>query len=229
MKTNKITITLILILLLTPIVLGAENTITPISTQQLTAQQIQDFYIIEETKTRNEFTQYTNQKIIELQTFVQEKGKEYFEENFQIFDQRMHSLAQELLIKFVIGLLAVIILGNAIWYFIQKKIESIGKKPTHLNPDEFAHIVAGIITQEYKEQAQKQKDTKYEKPTYTQKNEDPSPPTVFEIQKMIDDRKFQKQLEKQKREEDKIKKKESKLEKQIQKIEKRIEKNRGNK
>lgn len=226
MKT-KITLTIILtIIIFSNIAIAVgENTLTPINPNInqpiISAQQIQDFYILEETKTRNEFTQYTNNKINEMINTIKVDGQRMIDENFRIFDERMHALAQEFLIKFIIGLMACIILANSIWYYIQKKIEGIGQKKAHLTPDEYAHIISGILTKEYKERIKDQ--APIENKQYADQPTIPSPPSVEEIETMINNRKYAKQIEKQHKQQVKELKKARKLQEKNDKIKRELE------
>ena len=117
------------------------------------------------------------------------------DENVAVFAKDLDKAARLFFVKFLISGLAIIILGNALWYLIKRKIEDIKKRPKHLDKDDYTKIVAGLISDEFKtrELEQQKNYEKTEKPLHSeQKNRLPTTPSAREIEEMLDRKNIQK-------------------------------------
>ena len=124
MRYRTITI-MFLLLLLTPILVYSAEIITDID--------IKNVVIQENRQTRAEIKKYFDTKADKLLEVIKQDAQKLLNENFAAFDNMVHKLATEMLIRLVIGLITAILLSHIIWYLIKSQIEKIKsrkRKPT---------------------------------------------------------------------------------------------------
>jgi len=198
MINKKIIILLITILLVLPL----------IQAQQQTSMIIANKITEEHVKTRNDLKQYCDHKTDLMVKTVETEGQEFIDENFRIFDKRIHDLAREFLIRFIIAVTASILLAQLLFYVIKRKIEKkeLPRKrilaPDGLRPQEIK-----LTTKEYRKVREEEKEL----------------PTFEEHEYMT--KKEIRQTEKQKKKiEEQRQKKLKQLKKQQEKLIKKIQK-----
>jgi len=118
---RKITITLILFLLAIPLITAQEG----IGIDQA---GLQNFIVKEEIKTRNEVKAHIDKTKDDLKKYVETEGQAFIDSNFKVLDERVHSLANKMLVKASIGIIVAIIFSQLIWFLIKRKIDSFKKK-----------------------------------------------------------------------------------------------------
>ena len=112
---RKITIILFLLLL---IPLTYAQTTQPVIDQA----GLQNFIVKEDIKTRNEIKAHIDKVKDDLTKYVENEGQAFIDANFKVLDDRVHSLANKMLIKAVIGIIASILFSQLIWFLIKRKI-----------------------------------------------------------------------------------------------------------
>ena len=122
MKNRKIP-TLIVIVLLFSIfnlsqVLSQEQ-------QPILTQELQTFIVKEQIKTRGEVKNHIDKKSDRLIAEVTEKGQEFINRNFQIFDDSINNTFKKLMAQTIIGLISAILMAQVIWYLIKRKLDQI--------------------------------------------------------------------------------------------------------
>ena len=210
--TYKIIILLILTISLT-------NT-TQAETQDI--ELIQTHVTIENTKTRTELTKYTDRKIGEMITTLKKDGEKYVNDNFAVFDARIHDLAKKLQVQIAITLFCIIILSQATWLMIKRKIE---KKEQKINPkitkDNLTANKYGLTSEEFKTKINKEDKTVIKQETLSATSETIKPPEMTEIERMLRNKRQQEEEEQIKEEEEQLRKakiEEGKKLKEINKI-----------
>ena len=110
---HKIIIISFFLLLLTPILIQAEET-TAGSTAVL-----KNLIVAEEIKTRTQLRTYCDKKITQVETLCVKKGEQYINENFQLFEDKIRSITNKMLIKVLLGIIGAILFSQIIWYLIK--------------------------------------------------------------------------------------------------------------
>lgn len=119
---HKIIIISFFLLLLTPILIQAEET-TAGSTAVL-----KNLIVAEEIKTRTQLRTYCDKKITQVETLCVKKGEQYINENFQLFEDKIRSITNKMLIKVLLGIIGAILFSQIIWYLIKERIKKLKKK-----------------------------------------------------------------------------------------------------
>ena len=120
---HKIIIISFFLLLLTPILIQAEET-TAGSTAVL-----KNLIVAEEIKTRTQLRTYCDKKITQVETLCVKKGEQYINENFQLFEDKIRSITNKMLIKVLLGIIGAILFSQIIWYLIKERIKKKKEKP----------------------------------------------------------------------------------------------------
>jgi len=197
------TITLLLIL---PIIHAQNTDITTIN--KLTEEHI---------KTRNDLKQYCDHKTDLMIKTVETEGQQFIDENFKVFDKRIHNLAREMLIRFIIALVTGILLSQLLFYIIKRKIEQKKLPRTRtLISDGLRPQEAKLTTTKYEEKhKEKEEPPLFEEPTNT------TPPPQIQKELTKQEKKLIKQREKRLKQlikqQEKIKKKHEKLKRKLKK------------
>lgn len=215
----KKTITLITIMLIITTQLTIAENADPIT-------QLQNTIIQEHIKTRLEMTKYADAKFSQYDEKIQKEIKPYIDENFKIFDDRMHALATQFIFQLTTAMFFAIILANAIWLVIKRSIERIRKKTNKtINKDELTMKKYGIITPEYLEKITKEDQTITKKPIMKDKDITPTSPSINQIEEMLKKKKEEenkKRLEEIKRLEEKAQQKTRRINQKIEELKKTI-------
>lgn len=194
MKKTKIILTItLLIIILLPILASADEVMTTEQYQDL-KQQINS----EGIKTRTELTLYVDRKVAETMTAIETQVKPYIDENFKIFDNSMRILAIKFQVQLAVTLFCVIILSNATWYWIRRKLDSKKEKiPKTIKKDTLLADKYGLVSEEYLEKIRKE-DESVIKPTPFHDVDKTSvePPAMTTIERLLE-KKRQEELEKQ--------------------------------
>jgi len=119
---HKIIIISFFLLLLTPILIQAEET-TAGSTAVL-----KNLIVAEEIKTRTQLRTYCDKKITQVETLCVKKGEQYINENFQLFEDKIRSITNKMLIKVLLGIIGAILFSQIIWYLLRERIKKLKKK-----------------------------------------------------------------------------------------------------
>lgn len=186
-KTSvSLILTITLILLIIPFSLAE---IVPVNTNNqalITNEQLNNQIQQQGLQTRSEITTYIDQKVAETISTLTTDGQEFINKNFKAFDKQMHELALKVLIQLIVGIMVAIILANAIWYAIKKAIDKKGEeRPRYLILDTLTAKNYGLISEEYKAKIDREKNTNVKPPVFEETKNNPEPPTLTEIEQMI--------------------------------------------
>ena len=116
---NIIIISFFFIILITPLVFGAEVISDP---------TLRNLIVTEEEKTRSEIKNYFDTKSNQLLVVVTDNAQEFIDTNFQILDNQIKKQINLFFIKAVIGIIASIVFSQLVWFLIKRKIQSIKKR-----------------------------------------------------------------------------------------------------
>lgn len=214
--TTRTTITIILILLLTTTA-HAENA-DPII-------QLQNTIIQENIKTRTELTKYADAKFQQYDEKIQSEVKPFIDENFKRFDDNMHRLATQFIFQFTLSLIFAIILANAVWYWIKRTIEKIriNKTTKTLRGDTLTATQYGLITPEYQAKITREDQTIIKKPQFKETPNQPTPPSIQQIELMLEARRIAKIEAENKKKQEEIMRLQAKAEAKTKKIKQKIQ------
>ncbi|GAG24786.1 unnamed protein product [marine sediment metagenome] len=120
---NKTITIIFLLLILTPLIVQSAET---------TDIDIRNIVIQENRQTRAEIKEYFDKKADKVFEAIKKDGQKFLDENFQAFDNMIHKLATEMLIRLVIGLITAILLAQIIWYLIKNAFEKIKRRKRKL-------------------------------------------------------------------------------------------------
>lgn len=238
MKTNAFSIpkNIILTLILLSIIPFsiAEPTPVPVYNEQtiVSNNDLQNLITQEGIKTRTEITLYADRKISEMITTVKTDGQKFIDDNFKVFDKRMHELALKIQIQFLIGIFCTIILAQGLWWIIARILNKKDKdRPRYINLDTYTAQKYGLISEEYQEKITKEDQTVVKKVVTTEEKPTPIPPSMTEIEAMLYKMKIQKQQNEQKNKAEQLKKqyerdakKQTEIDKQIMKLKEKEDK-----
>ena len=72
--------------------------------------------------------QYFDQKALEAEKFMETEGQAFIDENFKILDAQVRKLANTMLIKMIVGIIASILCAHLLWYLIKNRIEGLRRQ-----------------------------------------------------------------------------------------------------
>lgn len=214
---NKlITITLLAILLTTQLVLA--ESADPIN-------QLINHVSQEHQKTRLELTKYADAKFSQYDERITTEIKPFIDENFKIFDDRMHALATQFILQLTLALFLTIIIANAVWFIIKRSLERLRKPKNPTIKDQLTQKKYGMITQEYQTKITKEDETIIKNPILQERENTPQSPDMQQIQAILEKKRAEEQkkiAEENAKKLAKIAELEAKAEKKTRRIKKQI-------
>lgn len=163
----------------------------------LETRQILDHVTGENQKTRSELTIYTDRKIGEMTTTLETKGRNFINENFARFDQNIRDLALKIQIQASVTLLGIIILSQAVWYFIKRKLEKKEKATSRILQDTLYKEKYGFLPPKTIAEFEREQAQKYEiDETLNMKEDQKELASVDEIHEMIQNQRMQEEQKK---------------------------------
>lgn len=220
-QKNKI-LTIITLLLLTPLLAAAAD-------QQVadTTTQIRTQITAEHIKTRTEITQYADKLANQVVEVVKNDGYKFLDELFQTFDNRIRILAIKIQFQLTLTIILSIIFANAIWYWIKTTIEKKNKKlPRNIYQDTYMANQYGQISPTYQEKITREDQTIIRPTNLTDTNnqKEPNTPSINQLEQMIQEQRQQREYQEKMKEAEKQRKENEKKAKEIQKLQEKADK-----
>jgi hypothetical protein len=119
---NKNLTIILLFSILSASLVCAEN----ITTQDINL--LTNTYLQQEAKTRQEIKLYLDQKILLFEKQFYADGQKFIDDNFKILDDRLHNLANLMLFKISMGIIASILVSISTWYLIYRQIQKLKER-----------------------------------------------------------------------------------------------------
>jgi hypothetical protein len=113
---------IILFLLIIPLFVYAQETVIDNS---VAISELRNTVINEDIKTRQELKRYMDVIVDDVVNKALSQGQKFFEDNFRVLESRLHTIGNQLLMKFYVGIVASIIFSQGVWFLIKRRIESL--------------------------------------------------------------------------------------------------------
>ena len=120
MKIKIIFLTMLTLLLLTPLVLSEEANVG--------TEDLKNFIIKDSMNTVKDVNQHIDLRINGVMKDFQTQGQAWVDENFLAFDERVHALANKMLVKLCIGIFSTILFSQLVWLLIRRELNKRRKK-----------------------------------------------------------------------------------------------------
>jgi len=101
---------------------------TTTSSSGASIDDLRNSVINENFKTRAELKAYLDKMRTEMSLEFQNEGQKFIDDNFQVLEDRIKSIFRTLLFAALVGIIASIVLANAIWFLIKRAIRRIWRR-----------------------------------------------------------------------------------------------------
>jgi len=101
---------------------------TTTSSSGASIDDLRNSVINENFKTRAELKAYLDKMRAEMSLEFQNEGQKFIDDNFRVLEDRIKSIFRTLLFAALVGIIASIVLANAIWFLIKRAIRRIWRR-----------------------------------------------------------------------------------------------------